>query len=203
VDFLAALATIAASVAALRVFLLRRRVRALEALALTDPLTGAFNRRHLERCLAAAVDRRSRAGEPAVLLAIDIDRFKDINDSLGHAAGDRALAGVVEAIADRMRKVDVLCRTGGDEFALLLEGCPSATAMRIADEVRLAIVAIALPWEGRVLRVGASLGVSMLTPETPGVDAWLKEADAACYEVKRTGRGAVRANGASRLALVP
>jgi diguanylate cyclase (GGDEF)-like protein len=174
----------------------------LEWSANHDSLTGLANRKLLEQRLADVYGRR-HAGVPSAIVAIDLDHFKPVNDTAGHAMGDEMLKAVAAAIGSRVRASDLVARTGGDEFALLLEGCPSATAMRIANEVRLAIVAIALPWEGRTLRVGASLGVSMLTPETSGVDAWMKEADAACYEVKRTGRGAVRANGATRLVLVP
>jgi diguanylate cyclase len=174
----------------------------LEWSATHDALTGLANRELLETRLAEVFQRRAN-GLPAAVVAIDLDRFKAVNDAAGHAAGDAMLKAVAAAIASRVRGADLVARTGGDEFAVVLDGCPSATALRIADEVRLAIVSIALGWEGgHVLRVGASLGVAMLTPETANVAAWIGDADAACYEVKREGRGAVRENRGSRLSLV-
>jgi diguanylate cyclase len=177
------------------------RVR-LEWSATHDALTGLANRDLLETRLAEVFQRR-HSGLPSAVVAIDLDRFKLVNDAAGHAAGDAMLKAVAAAIGSRLRSADLVARTGGDEFAVVLDGCPSSTALRIADEVRLAIVSIALDWEGgHVLRVGASLGVAMLKPETESVAVWLGEADAACYEVKREGRGAVRENRGSRLSLV-
>ena len=123
---------------------------------------------------------------------IDLDHFKPINDRAGHAAGDAMLKAVAAAITSRVRASDLVVRLGGDEFALLLERCPLETALRIADNVRQAINAIALGWEGQTLRVGASLGVAALAAETPGVDEWLAQADAACYAAKAAGRDAVK-----------
>jgi len=112
----------AAVVAVIRMALLQRRVRALEEQTITDPLTGAFNRRHMHTTLAAAVERRRRSGDRASLLMLDIDRFKDINDALGHAEGDRVLKCLVALVGQRLRKVDALFRAGGEEFILLLSG---------------------------------------------------------------------------------
>jgi diguanylate cyclase (GGDEF)-like protein len=84
-------------------------------------------------------------------------------------------------------------RTGGDEFAVLLERCSHGAALRIAESVRAAITQITLPWEGKTLRVGASLGVASPAVDTPNLDAWLQAADSACYAAKAAGRGAVKA----------
>ncbi len=124
---------------------------------------------------------------------IDLDHFKPINDTAGHAAGDAMLKAVAAAITSHVRAGDLVVRLGGDEFALLLERCPQDVAMRVAENVRSAITAITLPWENRILRVGASAGVASLAEHTPDMDAWVAEADAACYRVKAEGRGAVRA----------
>jgi diguanylate cyclase (GGDEF)-like protein/PAS domain S-box-containing protein len=174
----------------------------LEWSATHDALTGLANRKLLEQRLAEVFVNRE-AAIPSAVMAIDLDHFKPVNDAAGHAAGDAMLKAVAAAIGSRVRTSDLVARTGGDEFAVVLEGCPSATAMRIADEIRLAIIGIALPWDGAVLRVGASLGIAQLGSDTADVQAWLGEADAACYQVKREGRGAVRANTSLRLALVP
>jgi diguanylate cyclase len=164
----------------------------LEWSATHDALTGLSNRSVLEQRLATIFAARAHS-QPSAVVAIDLDHFKPINDSAGHAAGDEMLRAVAQAISSCVRASDLVVRLGGDEFALLLEGCPSATALRIANDVRAAIFNVALPWKGRVLRVGASLGVADLRSETESVQAWLAQADAACYEVKRAGRGAVRA----------
>ncbi|MBP6544258.1 MAG: GGDEF domain-containing protein, partial [Piscinibacter sp.] len=119
---------------------------------------------------------------------------KPINDRAGHAAGDAMLKAVAAAITARVRASDLVVRLGGDEFALLLERCTHETALRIAENVRRAITEIELPWDRHTLRVGASLGVASLGAETASVDAWLAQADAACYAAKAAGRGAVLAH---------
>ena len=130
---------------------------------------------------------------PAAVVMIDLDHFKPINDRAGHAAGDAMLKAVAAAIVSRVRATDLVVRLGGDEFALLLERCPHDTALRIAENVRQAVAAIELNWEGQALRVGASLGVASLGAETLSADDWLAAADAACYAARPEGRGAVRA----------
>ena len=163
----------------------------LEWSATHDPLTGLANRKLFAQRLARVLEGRPRS-IPAEVVMIDLDHFKPINDRAGHAAGDAMLKAVAAAITSRVRASDLVVRLGGDEFALLLERCPLETALRIADNVRQAINAIALGWEGQTLRVGASLGVAALAAETPGVDEWLAQADAACYAAKAAGRDAVK-----------
>lgn len=173
----------------------------LEWSATHDALTGLANRKLFSQRLARVVEAMPRS-MPAVVVMIDLDHFKPINDRAGHAAGDAMLKAVAAAITSRVRATDLVVRLGGDEFALLLERCPQDTALRIAENVRQAIGAIALSWEGHSLGVGASLGVASLTPDLASVDEWLATADAACYAAKAAGRGAVHAAGAPKLRVV-
>jgi len=184
----AALVLLAALVAAgIRMVTLQSRVRVLEEQAITDPLTGAFNRRHMQDTLATAVERRRRSGERASLLLFDIDRFKRINDALGHPEGDRVLKTLVALIGQRMRAVDALFRAGGEEFALLLTGAKFPDALCVAEDIRRVVQDAGLvPGQP----VSISVGVVELAKEQ-SVDDWLAEADAALYRAKRAGRNRV------------
>jgi len=173
--------------AGIRVVLLHNRVRALEEQAITDPLTGAFNRRHMQNALATAVERRRRYGERASLLLFDVDRFKGINDLLGHPEGDRVLKTLVAVIGQRMRKVDVLFRSGGEEFVLLLSGARFPDALSVAEDIRRVVHDAGLV-PGRPISI--SVGVVELAYEQSAED-WLTEADAALYRAKRAGRNRV------------
>ena len=164
----------------------------LEWSAMHDVLTGLANRKGFEQRLEHVFGALPRS-MPAAVVVIDLDHFKPINDTAGHAAGDAMLKAVAAAIASHVRAGDLVVRLGGDEFALLLERCPHDVAMRIAENVRSSIAAITLIWKHRTLRVGASMGVASLTEHTPDGAAWVAEADAACYRAKADGRGAVRA----------
>jgi diguanylate cyclase (GGDEF)-like protein/PAS domain S-box-containing protein len=164
----------------------------LEWSAHHDALTGLANRKLFAQRLDRVFGALPRS-MPAAVVMIDLDHFKPINDRAGHAAGDAMLKAVAAAITSRVRATDLVARLGGDEFALLLERCPHDTALRIAENVREAVSAIVLSWEGQTLRVGASLGVASLAAETPSIDDWLALADAACYAAKAAGRGSVRA----------
>ena len=153
----------------------------------TDSLTGAFNRRCLDACLATAIERLNRTGEPASLAVFDVDHFKAINDELGHAAGDRVLKAIVAVLAGRVRKLDVLFRVGGEEFALLLTNARSPDGLHVADEMRRLIAEADLV-PGRKLSVSA--GVSELRRGETASE-WLNDADAALYRAKRAGRNRV------------
>jgi diguanylate cyclase (GGDEF)-like protein len=186
------LAGLAAAAAAWRIAVLQARVRRLAEEAITDPLTGAFNRRQMYAALDAAVERKHRLLEPASILLIDVDRFKAVNDRFGHAAGDHALTTIVRVIEGRFRKLDVLFRAGGEEFVLLLAGTPHAAACAVAEELRaLVLEARPLPdWP-----LSNSLGVAVAAPHQ-SVQAWLADADAALYLAKRRGRNRVAGDGA-------
>jgi diguanylate cyclase (GGDEF)-like protein/PAS domain S-box-containing protein len=164
----------------------------LEWSATHDVLTGLANRKAFAQRLEHVFGAMPRS-MPAAVVVIDLDHFKPINDTAGHAAGDAMLKAVATAIGSQVRASDLVVRLGGDEFALLLERCPADVAMRIAENVRLAIEAITLSWESRMLQVEASIGVASLTECMSTTDAWLAEADAACYRAKADGRGMVRA----------
>ena len=163
----------------------------LEWSASHDALTGLANRKALDQRLASVFGVLPRS-LPAAVVMIDLDHFKPINDSAGHAAGDAMLKAVAHAITSCARASDLVVRLGGDEFALLLERCAPEVALRIAESVRIAIADISLHWEQRRLRVDASLGVASLAAETLDAAAWMQAADVACYRAKSGGRGKVR-----------
>jgi diguanylate cyclase (GGDEF)-like protein len=177
----------AAAGTGIRIAVLQGRLRTLEAQAITDPLTGAFNRRHMRAVLAAAVARRGRSGERASVLLLDIDRFKDINDALGHAQGDRVLQTLVALLGQRLRKLDALFRVGGEEFVLLLSGATFNHALSVAEDLR-GLVQDAALIPGR--QVSISIGVVELAPDQ-SVAEWIEEADAALYRAKHAGRNRV------------
>jgi diguanylate cyclase (GGDEF)-like protein len=178
---------VAVAAVGIRMAVLHGRLRTLEAQVIRDPLTGAFNRRHMQVTLAAAVERRRRSGERASLLLIDIDRFKDVNDAFGHAEGDRVLKELVVLVGQRLRKLDALFRTGGEEFSLLLSGAGFTEALVVAESLR-GLVQNAGLTPGR--RLSISIGVVELGPGQ-AVSDWIAEADAALYRAKRTGRNRV------------
>ncbi|WP_051242586.1 sensor domain-containing diguanylate cyclase [Azohydromonas australica] len=163
----------------------------LEWSARHDPLTRLSNRIELERRLAQVFAARS-AAMPAALVAIDLDRFKPINDSAGHAAGDAMLQLVAEALLGCVRRSDLAVRLGGDEFVLLLERCEAEQALEIAHRVCAAVNRLELHWEGHRLHVGASAGVAMLEDAMTQPHYWMRAADHACYAAKRHGRGHAR-----------
>jgi len=172
---------------AIRMAMLHVRLRTLEEQAITDPLTGAFNRRHLDASLASAIARQNRTGERASLLLFDVDCFKAINDALGHAAGDRVLKALVALASHRARKIDAVFRTGGEEFAVLLSGARFKDALLVAENLR-ALVADAPLVDGQAVSI--SVGVCELR-EGQSVHEWFDEADAALYRAKRGGRNRV------------
>lgn len=165
------------------------RLRALARQAVTDPLTGAYNRRHLTTSLERAVERRARFGESACLLLFDVDRFKDINDRLGHTTGDAVLKALVVLAGRRARSLDTIFRTGGEEFALLLPGTILRGALTVAEQLR-AVVAAARLVDG--LSLSISVGVSELR-EGQSPREWIEDADRALYHAKNAGRNRVAA----------
>jgi diguanylate cyclase len=170
----------------------------LEWSASHDPLTGLGNRKLFEQQIARTMEARP-ASLPAAVVMIDLDRFKPINDTAGHAAGDAMLKLVATAITSRVRSTDLAARLGGDEFALLLQNCPPEAALRISNSVLEAISGTVLSWEGKQLQVGASMGIASLALATESGTSWLQEADAACYAAKAAGRGMVRTAGTQSL----
>jgi diguanylate cyclase (GGDEF)-like protein/PAS domain S-box-containing protein len=155
-----------------------------------DALTELVNRPEFERRLAQMVGNRRRDAGSA--LFIDLDRFKAVNDSAGHAAGDHLLIDIARLLLDQVRSSDTVARLGGDEFAVLLPACDRNGAALIAEKMRAAIEAHRLDWCGQRFGVGASFGVIQLDRSMPDVPAALAAADAACYAAKRGGRNRIQ-----------
>lgn len=159
--------------------------------ALHDPLTGLPNRRAFEQALEDAVAVSRRIGDQGVLCFIDLDRFKIVNDTCGHAAGDELLRRIARLIRQRVRAEDLICRIGGDEFALILQGCPPGDAVRIAEGLREAVAAFRFTWEGRRFSIGASIGLVRIDGALASASDVLVAADLACYAAKKNGRNRV------------
>src|SRR5580765_1038030 len=155
--------------------------------AFIDPLTGAFNRRQFQMALRIAAERQERTSEPASLIVFDVDHFKAVNHTFGHTTGDAVLKTLVTIVARRIRLVDVVCRIGGDKFAVLLSNATAGDALAVAEDLR-ALVEQTLLLNGR--RVSISGGVSELKPgESTG--CWLADADAALDRAKCDGRNRI------------
>lgn len=155
-----------------------------------DSLTGLANRREALRRLKLLVQEVQAQGARHVLLYVDLDRFKTVNDRCGHMAGDELLRQLAEVFIRHVRSGDLLARLGGDEFLVVLTHCDTDNARQLADALRDDIARYPFEWEGQVFTIGASIGLVTLEP---GMDATaaLKVADAACYRAKEGGRNVV------------
>jgi diguanylate cyclase (GGDEF)-like protein len=166
-----------------------RSNRMLATLARRDPLTGAMNRSGLEQWLAQQAHEEQRAA----LLLVDIDHFKRLNDTLGHAAGDRILRVFAAAVRDHLRSTDILARQGGDEFAIVLPGIGVREAVRVAERIRHAFRDKLAELPEIRLRPTLSIGVAEVELGGRELDDLLVEADEALYRAKRLGRDCVQA----------
>ena len=155
-----------------------------------DPLTGLANRRHFELMLAGEVDRVARAGEPALVLMIDIDQFKKVNDAHGHPAGDEVLKHVARALQECIRPMDTVARFGGEEFAMILPNCAPSFAQAVAERIRMRIQAMTIPiGPGESVRVTVSLGGAFAPQWVRSSPLlWVERADQQLYRAKSEGR---------------
>ncbi|MGD0984368.1 MAG: sensor domain-containing diguanylate cyclase [Acidimicrobiales bacterium] len=168
-----------------------RRYEEVRTEALTDSLTGLANRRALDAAVVRAIARARRDAALCAVLFIDIDHFKDINDSLGHAVGDAVLQSVGWGLRDRLRRGDLLARYGGEEFVALLPDTDLQAALQVAEVLRSRIASLDFGSLTAGLPVRVSIGVAQLSEELMGAGSLVAAADAAMYEAKRQGRNRV------------
>ncbi|HEV7135608.1 MAG TPA: diguanylate cyclase [Steroidobacteraceae bacterium] len=169
----------------------RHALTEAERRAKTDPLTGVLNRRSLLEQLEA-VCRGARAnGLPVAVLFLDVDYFKSINDSYGHAAGDACLAAIVPPIQSELRQSDIIGRYGGEEFVVVLSGADIAAAEPIAERIRLRVAEISIEGHSAPIQLTCSIGVASSDPLDVWGQALIAQADAAVYAAKRLGRNRV------------
>lgn len=169
--------------------LAREQTEKLERLVLFDPLTGLANRTLFFERLEQAIHVAERSSTGFALLAMDLDRFKEVNDSLGHAAGDRVLAAIGPLLGRRLRRTDTLARIGGDEFAVVLPSTETIDGALLAAEKLIAAVASPVPLGDSIVTVGVSVGIAMYPIHGTTAETLLAMADEAMYEAKRNGRG--------------
>ena len=172
---------------------MRRQERQLDALARTDALTGLPNRREILERLGREIERGERAGHPVAVLMFDIDHFKQVNDTWGHAVGDRVLQAVAETAQDSLRRIDSCGRIGGEEFLVLLPETGEADAQAAAERLRAAIAQRPITHAGQPLRVTVSIGVAVrpLGGAPLDTDMLIHNADQALYIAKEAGRDRV------------
>ncbi len=157
-----------------------------------DALTGLANRREFEHHLQRSIDDQQRTGSEHALLFLDLDQFKVVNDTCGHAAGDELICQVSSTVKLRLRSGDVLARLGGDEFGILLARCAAPDALLLAESIRQRISEQRFLWKDKIFAINASIGVLSLTDSQPTVDDAMSAADQACYLAKDNGRNRVQ-----------
>jgi two-component system cell cycle response regulator len=177
---------------------LRDNVQQSMELAVTDALTGLYNRRHMDTQVAALVDSAAGRGTPLAVLAVDVDHFKAVNDSHGHDAGDRVLQELAMRIRKNTRSLDLAFRTGGEEFVIVLPSTDRAVALKVAERLRRSVSARPFNTGARsgLLPITISVGIASLESPTDTLEELLKRADLALYRAKREGRNRVIADAA-------
>jgi diguanylate cyclase (GGDEF)-like protein len=169
-------------------------VDALVELSSRDALTGLANRRAFDLALAREIDRVARSGEPALLLTLDIDHFKRVNDTWGHNAGDGVLRAVATALIDSVRPMDLVARVGGEEFAIILPNCAAAFGETVAERVRRRVERMPVPVApGQQISCTVSIGGAFAPQWVRSTAAlWVERADQQLYLAKAQGRNLVR-----------
>lgn len=169
----------------------------LVAIARHDPLTGAMNRLGLEGAMASLTEAAGSRPRRQTLLAVDIDHFKSLNDSYGHAAGDRVLQHFAEAARSELRASDIFARHGGDEFVVVLPHMSAAEAIGVANRIRRAFERALDAWNEAPLRPTLSIGIAEGDSATDSLETLLRQADEALYRSKRLGRDRVQVQSRS------
>jgi diguanylate cyclase (GGDEF)-like protein/PAS domain S-box-containing protein len=170
---------------------LRGLARQMSYQATHDALTGLVNRRDFERRLEEAIDRGQRGDGQHILCYLDLDRFKVVNDTSGHLAGDSMLREVAKLLRDAVRDSDTVARLGGDEFGMLLIGCPLEKAQQIADDFCRSVGDYRFVWKDKIFNIGVSVGIVEISRESGTLTELLAAADSACYVAKKQGSGRV------------
>jgi diguanylate cyclase (GGDEF)-like protein/PAS domain S-box-containing protein len=170
---------------------MRGLARQMSYQATHDALTGLINRREFERRLEEAIESGQRGDGQHVLCYLDLDRFKLVNDTSGHIAGDSMLREVAKLLRDAVRDSDTVGRLGGDEFGTLLVGCPLEKARQIADDVCRAVNDHRFVWKDKIFNIGVSVGLVEISRESGTLEELLAAADTACYVAKKQGSGRV------------
>ena len=170
---------------------IRGLTRRMSYQATHDPLTGLVNRREFERRLDEAMDDAHAEEAVHMLFYMDLDRFKAVNDSCGHMAGDNMLREVANLIKEQVRDSDFVGRLGGDEFGALLIGCPIEKARQIASDICNAIADYRFVWKDKIFNIGISIGLVEISHVSGTLQDVMSAADSACYVAKQEGRGKV------------
>ena len=173
-----------------------RRVALLEQETITDPLMQIYNRRYLERRLKEEVARSQRYERPLSLLLLDVDHFKRINDTYGHAMGDRVLQNLGQLLRHTVREADILVRYGGEEILVVAPDTPSAVAATLAERLRQAVENTPLAFESdhpgaRTVPITVSIGVASVQTSLESPATLMRRADEALYRAKHAGRNRV------------
>jgi len=170
---------------------IRGLTRQMSYQATHDPLTGLVNRREFERRVQDAIDGSAGSEFSHMLFYMDLDRFKAVNDSCGHLAGDNLLREVATLIKQQVRESDSIGRLGGDEFGALLNRCPIEKARQIAADICNAVADYRFVWQDKIFNIGISVGLVEITRSSGSLQDVISAADSACYVAKQRGRGQV------------
>jgi diguanylate cyclase (GGDEF)-like protein len=171
---------------------IREQHQELSDMARTDPLTGSHNRRRFIELAEAELARIRRTGQTASVLILDIDKFKNINDTHGHAIGDEAIRTMAQTCVDQLRGIDIFGRIGGEEFCIVLPETGVDNGLVAAEKLRKAVENSRTPLEdGNHLTFTVSIGLSPMTAETDSLHAAMEQADSNLYKAKQTGRNRV------------
>ncbi|WP_171016142.1 diguanylate cyclase [Ramlibacter sp. 2FC] len=169
---------------------LSRQKHELRRLSEQDPMSGLYSRSHWEKRQTEEFQAFQRHGRSVSLMLVDVDRFKEINDGHGHAAGDEVIRRVGQVLREQVRQGDIVGRYGGDEFGVIFPGMGAGEAHKVAQRIRASLAGSGLlAYDGAAPTL--SIGIAPLLPGTPSCAAWIAQADKALYKVKRAGRDGV------------
>lgn len=171
--------------------LLYDEVVSLRKQVVTDPLTGLYNVRHFRSSLEHELERTRRTGMATALIMVDLDHFKQVNDTWGHESGNLVLQTVAQLLQDQTRKLDICCRYGGEEFAVILPSTELMLARQVAERCLNALRETVIALEATDLRVTASIGVAVADANTGTPEELIEAADECMYEAKHGGRNQV------------